>query len=105
MEYGYHKEMISAARNNKDCRLDILVGFKAMVRSSTLAISSLVEDGIVFCLLQIMSDFKTTLDPILSMYNCREPFFDLPMLGLAIEVLGTILETGFVKEDSDVNIF
>jgi hypothetical protein len=104
IERNLHKTIIKALESHPRSSVDLLICIKSFVNSK-IATSPLVKEKLFPILFSLMATYREEDANCKKVLNSDGQFLNLPMLNLALEILRMVLESGFIKQTEDTNIY
>lgn len=84
--------------------VDLLISLKSLINNK-VATSILVHENLIPLLFSLMVSYRQDDQVVKKTLNNDDPFINLPLLNLSLEVLRMVLESGFVRQGDDSNLY
>lgn len=99
-----HQNIIKALESHPRSSVDLLICIKSFVNSK-IATSLLVNERLIPILFGLLATYREEDVNNQKVLNSEGPFLNLPMLNLTLDILRMVLDSGFIKQGDDSNMY
>lgn len=104
VERKLHQAVVKALDKQPRHSVDLLIALKSLVNNK-VATSILVHEGVIPVLFSLLVAYRQDDSVMKRLLNNEETYANLPMLNMCLEVLRMVLDSGFVRQGDDSNLY